>query len=265
LLGFQNFEQKDGWEGKYEDRVIYNMKKFFLLALENNPTILEFLYLPQECILTSSHSWNKIVENRNIFISKKAKHTFTGYAHSQLQRIKRHRGYLLNPIKEEPKRENFGLPKNPTLPKEQLNAILVLPDDLAKDLYKYAEKERQYREAKLNWDNYISWEKGRNPARAEMERKWGFDVKHASHLVRLMKEGEELLITGKITLPRPEVDLLKRVKNGYYSYDELIEMVENFDHEFEKLYLESSLPHTPDHKKAQDLYLEILDKKCLDK
>ena len=36
LLGFQNFDQKDGWEGKYEDRVIYNLKKFFLLVGSNN-------------------------------------------------------------------------------------------------------------------------------------------------------------------------------------------------------------------------------------
>jgi hypothetical protein len=104
----------------------------------------------------------------------------------------------------------------------------------------------------------MSWEKGRNPARAEMERKFGYDVKHASHLVRLMLEGEELLAKGTITLPRPEADFLKKIKTGGYSYEQLLLMVENFDTKFEELYNTSSLPHTPDHKKVEELYLSII-------
>jgi hypothetical protein len=52
--------------------------------------------------------------------------------------------------------------------------------------------------------------------------------------------------------------MLIALAGGWYSYDELMEMVEDFDQRFERLYLESSLPHSPDHKRVQALYLEIL-------
>jgi predicted nucleotidyltransferase len=183
MLGIlSNFEQKDGWEGKFEDRVIYNIRKFFDMCLKNNPTILEFLFVPQEQWLTPkgivrhTHPWMKIVEKRDIFISKKVRHTFAGYAHSQLGRIKRHRAYLLNPPDHKPTREEFGLLPNPTIPYEHLSAILTLPLDYIQDEVKEtALNEARYRTAKKDWDDYAEWEKGRNPRRAELEKKFGFD------------------------------------------------------------------------------------------
>jgi predicted nucleotidyltransferase len=258
ILG--NFEQKDGWEGEFEDRVIYNIRKFFETLLKNNPTILEFLFIPEANVIKTSPYWKRIVDNRDIFISKKVRHTFAGYAHSQLGRIKRHRAYLLNPPDHKPTREEFGLPPNPSIAYEHLSAILTLPLEYIRDEIKeMAQNEARYRTFKQEWDDYADWEKGRNERRAELEKKWGYDTKHASHLYRLMEEGKECLITGKITLPRPEKEVLVAIKWGAYKYDQLIEMVDNFDAEFEKLYEESKLPFAPDRKKANDLYLEILD------
>jgi len=119
-------------------------------------------------------------------------------------------------------------------------------------------KEEKYRQAKKDWDNYKSWKDGRNKDRAELEEKFGYDVKHASHLVRLMHEGEELLSTGNITLPRPEAALLRKVKAGGFSYDELIIMVSGFSERLDELYEKSELPYTPDHEKVNKLYLSIL-------
>jgi len=185
----EKFEQKDHWEGEYEDRTIFNISKFFKLLLDNNPTILELLFLQPSSWLVDTYCWRKIIDNRDIFISKKVKFTFSGYAISQLLRIKRHRGYLLNPITEEPLREKFDLPKNPSLSSEQMQAVLTLPINLIPESIHLREEvinEAKYRQAKRDWDDYQSWKKGRNKERAEMEEKFGYDVKHASHLVRLM-------------------------------------------------------------------------------
>jgi len=257
LLG--KFEQKDGWEGKYEDRVIYNIHKFFEMLLSNNPTILEMLFITPT--VKSSRYWDRIIENRSIFISKKTKHTFTGYAHAQLHRIRRHRGYLLNPLKTLPTRGEYGLPTNPSISYEQMSALLTLPLEVIHndELREEAFREARYRQMKKEWDDYQSWKEGRNKERAKLEEEFGYDVKHASHLVRLMYEGEEVLKTGYITLPRPEAGLLVDIKNGKYSYDELLALVSDFDAEFENLYESSTLPYTPDYGKANSMYLDILD------
>jgi hypothetical protein len=229
------------------------------MLLKNNPTQIEFLFIPEEYTIKVTPQWKMIVENRDIFMSKKVRHTFAGYAHSQLGRIKRHRAYLLNPPDHMPTREEFGLPKNPRLCKEHLQAIQALPVEyLFEGMQEEARNEARYRTAKEAWDDYMGWEKGRNPRRAKLEKDFGYDTKHASHLYRLMEEGKECLLTGNITLPRPEKEVLVAIKWGAYKYDQLMEMVDNFDAEFEKLYEESPLPFGPDRKKANDLYLRIL-------
>lgn len=258
---FQNFDQKDGWNGKYEDRVIYNIRKFFKLCANSNPAIIELLFVPDDFWIHEKVKpvWHKIIYHRNFFLSKKAKYTFTGYAHSQLQRIKTHRQWLLNPPKEKPTREGYGLPLNPRINYEQMSALLTLPEGIVLEEYREeARQEKIYRDAKRNWDMYDNWKRTRNKARAELEAKYGYDTKHANHLVRLMREGEELLMTGNITLPRPEAEELTAIINGRYNYYELIEMVKDFDLKFEKFYEESQLPHSADVDEITKLYLEII-------
>lgn len=256
-----NFEQKDGWEGKYEDRVIYNLKKFFKLCADANPAIIELLFVPDAFWIHDKikPSWYKVLFSRGLFISKKAKYTFTGYAHSQLARIKTHRQWLLNPPGRKPERADYGLSINPKISYEQMSALLTLPEDIVLEEYREeARKEKAYRDEKRNWDMYDDWKKSRNKDRAVLEEKYGFDTKHASHLVRLMHEGQELLATGFITLPRPEATELVEIRNGKYSYDELLEKVENFDADFERFYDESPLQHSADMEKVSELYLNII-------
>lgn len=105
-FGFNRFEQKDGeWEDG-NDRVIYDIRKFFKLALEANPNILEILYVEDEDILQINTIGKRLRDNRHLFLSQRAAKTFCGYASSQLHRIKNHYRWLQEPPKE-PKREDF--------------------------------------------------------------------------------------------------------------------------------------------------------------
>lgn len=264
---FANFEQKDSWGDqklpyppeRLQDRVIYNLRKFFKICLDANPSILELLFVPDIFWVKGSPEWRYIVENRGVFLSKKVKFTFTGYAHSQLARIKRHRAWLLNPPKTEPTREGYGLSPNPALSKDQLSAMLTLPEEvLLGGWQEIARREKAYHEAKTQWDMYMEWFKHRNPVRAVLEAKFGFDCKHASHLIRLMYEGEEILTKGTITLPRPEAELLVEIRNGVHKYDWVLEQAEWMDKKFEELYDISSLAHTPSFVTANEIYQKLL-------
>ena len=96
---------------KYES-TIYTLSKFFKLASAVNPNILELLYTdPSDQLWISPLVGERLLAERDKFLSSRAKFTFTGYAVAQLARINRHRKWIENPVTVEPKRADFGLPE----------------------------------------------------------------------------------------------------------------------------------------------------------
>src|SRR6185312_2002206 len=63
-----------------------------------------------------------LLDERATLLSTKCRHTFSGYAVSQLKRIKLHRRYLLDPPKAPPTRGEFGLPDRTLIPADQIAA-----------------------------------------------------------------------------------------------------------------------------------------------
>ena len=115
------------FEDKNNDITYFEFRKFLYLACENNPNVLELLYIPENKFIICEKEWEEIILNRGLFVSKKAKHTFSGYAHSQFNRIKRHRSWLLNPPKKKPERKDFGLSESRSdLTRDQIGAFNVL-------------------------------------------------------------------------------------------------------------------------------------------
>lgn len=287
-----------------EDTEFFEIRNFLDLALDNNPNVLEFLFVPQNKLVITSEEWNKILEYRKYFISKKVKHTFLGYAISQVKRVKLHRRWLLNPPKKKPERKDFGLPENRSLlTQDQIGAFnrivsLYLEQighehELRQQLmqmeesHKYAhmvgqlvdtdynairdivpvsenflealEKEKRYARALQEWKQYQNWKENRNQERSELERKYGYDTKHLQHCLRLLSEGEEILLTGNITFPRPDKEYLLDVKNGKYKYDELISKLEHIEEYFQNLYNKSTLPKEPNRRKINELCINIVE------
>jgi hypothetical protein len=69
------------------DFAVYNIVDFFHLAMENNPNILDALFLPRRCILHQSNMWWHMRANRHKFLHKGAYRKFRGYAHAQMAKI----------------------------------------------------------------------------------------------------------------------------------------------------------------------------------
>jgi predicted nucleotidyltransferase len=297
----QIIDSKDG-----NDRVLWELRKFFSLALDCNPSIIEILFVTEDRWIQSSDIWKQIISHRDWFVSKKARWTFSGYAISQLKRIKRHRSWLLNPPAKMPERGDFGLPSDRALvSKDQIGAFNVLlslymeyvksnhplkdqidemmetkdfiglvqsvgnriDHDILRTLTPIGDnlllalsKEKAYIQTYREWEQYKNWEKERNADRAELERKFFYDCKHASHLYRLVTEGEELLRTGFITLPRPDREILVDIRNGKFTYDQMMELVGDIDSRFNALYDSSSLPRSADVNKVDEMCVDIVQK-----
>ena len=256
---FMGFDQKDsGFEEA--DKTIYALGKFFKLCADSNPNIIELLFTPEKNILYKTKAWDNIIENKNFFISKKAKHTFLGYAWTQINKVKTHREWFLNPPKEKPTRKMFGLTDTPTISGEGLQAVSNIKFNLFIESFRdEIKRELEYRDAKKKWDNYYSWVKNRNPQRKLLEEKFGYDCKYILHVFRLLEEGKQLLLNGKIEFPLQNAKELLEIKNGKYTYDEAIEKVSNIEKEFEYLYESSKIPFRADKKALTKIYFDVIN------
>lgn len=148
-LGFKTIEQKDsGWQDTNDpgledsvyaklnnpkDMVVYELRKFLKLSIENNPNILEMLYFDSKLYLKRSLLFDEIVKHRDLILSKKVKYSLSGYAYNQLRRVETHRKWLLDPPTQPPKLEDFGLTDDSVLTKTELNAFIEFLYILIKD------------------------------------------------------------------------------------------------------------------------------------
>ena len=84
--------------------------------------------------------------------------------------------------------------------------------------------------------------KGAKGTRPEYECAYGYDTKAAMHCLRLFFECIELMREGRITLPRPEKDLLIEVRSGAWTLEKFLEEAEALRLEAEGSAVSSSLP-----------------------
>jgi predicted nucleotidyltransferase len=73
--------------GRMYDLTIYGIVKLFKLAMENNPTVIDSLFTPANCVLHSTRVGNLVRENRRLFLNKGAWPKFKGYAYSQMHKL----------------------------------------------------------------------------------------------------------------------------------------------------------------------------------
>lgn len=252
FFGFdKNFEQleRSANKGHPHDLVIMSLAKFAALAAECNPNIIEILHVSPVDVWHIDEFGEELREMKDMFISTKARHTFSGYAHAQLHRIKKHRSWLLSPPKEKPTRVSFGLSETSKVSKSELGAFDALVEqkfevDINKEVLTLFLREKQYNAAKTHWDQYEQWKEKRNDKRAVLEAQFGYDTKHAMHLIRLMRMCKEILATGKVNVRREDFEELLNIRYGRWTYDEVVEQAENLDKECGELYKTSKLPHS---------------------
>lgn len=81
-------ETVEEFVGEY-DLVCYEFKKMMLLLIKSNPNVLSILALEDEHYLHMTEAGQMLIDNRDIFYSKKAYFPFAKYAEDQLKRMTR--------------------------------------------------------------------------------------------------------------------------------------------------------------------------------
>jgi predicted nucleotidyltransferase len=295
------FPVKEVSDLEEEDTKFYELAHFLKLCLDCNPNIVETLWVEEEDVVFSTPAYEHLRQVRASLLSSKIAFTTSGYAMSQLKRIKGHNRWINNPQSEEPPRQldyvsliqNFHPDKRFKLDLRDFhegwrlipyggNILGLYPAKgyesfTAKDgtlnlLYEGDHHEEstpvailkynldEYKRDKERWRNYWTWKKNRNQKRSALEEEFGYDTKHAMHLVRLLRMGKEALKDGKLLVKRPDAEELLAIRRGVWTYEELLEYAEMMDAEIREIwYKKTELPKKPDVKNAASLLLELQD------
>lgn len=259
-LGLDLFEQ---YEDKEEDIAIWEVRKVLMMLCNSNPNMIDLIFAPKEFWVQTSKYWENIYEQRKIFLSKKIKHSFLGYANDQFRRMERHRRWLYDDPPTKPSREEFGLPKRPVIGKDWFRAATSLPKKLLQDgLHEKIKEEKRYQDALQDYKNYEVWRKERNEERAALEAKIGYDAKHVMHLVRALRTCEEGLRTGEIHVNRRDrdADYLLKIRTCQVPYDDVMSEAKRLEEEINKLFFGNSSPLLDDVnvRKVNELCIETV-------
>lgn len=82
------FNYKEQINDDKNDTVIYEVRRFLQLLASNNPTVLELLNTPEDCVVYKDPIFDLILENREKFITKVCAKSFGGYAKQQISKAK---------------------------------------------------------------------------------------------------------------------------------------------------------------------------------
>ena len=92
LLGLAN-KRENFIEYSDEDVVFYTFHKFIHLLAQCNPNVVEQVGVPARCKIYVTPIGQKILNNVELFLSKRAFQTFGGYANKMLQRFEQGIGH----------------------------------------------------------------------------------------------------------------------------------------------------------------------------
>lgn len=273
ILTNRNFEQ---FVNEETDTTIYSLNKIISLLSNCNPNTIEILGLKREHYLYCSSIGKELIDNRKLFLSKRAVHSFGGYATAQLRRLDNKAARLVG----QEQRENHIL-------NSVKNAYITFPDKYfyypEDSIHLYVDKAIQegydteifmdvnlkhypLRDYKSMWSEMHNIVKdyskiGKRNQRAIEHDKLG---KHMMHLIRLYMMCLDILENEEIvTFREKEHDLLMDIRNGKYldsnrqPIPEFFEMVDDFEARVKYAAENTSLPDNPNYKEIDEFLMSV--------
>lgn len=241
----------------YWDCVYYEIRKMFSLLLQGNPNVLSMLWLRAEDYLILNRFGKAILDAKSLFVGKHVYNAFAGYAHQQLDKMETRdpaelRDYLavtaeLKKRGQHPNHKGEEIPypeSHDPARGEGLNAAVTSTDALIARLRHYQKKGENL--------GYLG------DKRKHIVLEHGYDSKNAAHCVRLLRMCKEFLMTGEMTVFRPDAAELLDIKRGRWSLEQVKKHANDLFEEIKIARDRSTLPEKPDYERAEAVLIEIL-------
>lgn len=267
LLGLTEFEQ---YEDSVTDTVIYGFNKLVKLLLECNPNTIEMLGLNEDQYLIKSALGQELLDNRNMFLSKRAIKSFGGYAGQQLRRLQNAIARDTLPQNDREKHilrsvTNALNDFNLRYAENERNRIKLYIDD--SDNPEYDTEifvDADYKHFPLR-DYTDMWSTMRTVLRdyekigkRNKKKDDNHLNKHAMHLIRLFMMAIDILEKGEIRTRRSEdLPILLAIRNGEYMQADgtfspaFYEMLEDYEQRLDEAAARTSLPDNPDMNRVE--------------
>lgn len=270
ILTYKDFEQVVDVD---TDTTIYSTNKILTLLTSCNPNTIEMLGSKPEHYFKMTDIGQMLLDNKKLFLSKLAIHTFGGYANAQLRRLEnkaartvgqeQREQHILNTIEN----SKFEFKRR----YQDLDIELFIDDAVNSDMEKEIFINADFSHYPLRdwtglWNELkaivSSYEKfGKRNSHAVTHDKLG---KHMAHLIRLYIMGIDILETEDIiTYRTAEHDLLMDIRNGKFIDDaqqprpEFYDLVNEYEKRFDYAKQNTSLPDEPDYKAINELRISI--------
>ena len=273
LIGLTQFEQ---YVDENTDTVIYAFNKMVKLLLSCNPNTIELLGLKPEHYLYLNDSGQMLLDNKRLFLSRRAIQSFGGYADAQLRRLQNalardsfpqseKEQHIFNSVKNAIQSFNTSY-KNFDNGSLEIFIDKAVNPELETEIFVNANMThyplRDYASMWNTMSNVIrDYEKigKRNKKKDDMHLN-----KHAMHLIRLFMMALDILEKGEINTYRAkEHNLLMDIRFGKYQkedgtfQDSFYEMLADFEKRLHYAAENTDLPEEPDMNKVQELVITI--------
>lgn len=273
LIGLTEFDQ---YIDSKTDTTVYSFNKLIKLLCACNPNVIEILGCRPEDYTMVSPVGRLLLDNKKIFLSKRAASAFGGYATAQLRRLQTYSAK--EEIGQSQKADFIAktilskidrLENNHNIPHECFT-VVANEDSVTLKAGKHIEELRTISVGDLQGflgeingiiKSYDSLT-GRN-RRAQQKSDKQLN-KHAMHLIRLYLMAFDILEKGEINTYRSQDrDYLLAIRNGKYQLEdgtfskELFELVNQYEKRLEYDKNNSYLPDHPDMRQVQDLMMEV--------
>lgn len=280
ILGAANFEQVVNNE---TDTTIYSIKKIISLLSSCNPNTIEILGLKPEHYLYLSPIGEELLNNKKLFLSKRAVQSFGGYAFAQLRRLDNKAARTLEQIEREQHILNSITTARYVWPDKYdcfkkgdfINLYLDNSDmeDMDKEIFMDVHLThyplRDYKSMWSDMKNIVS-EYGKIGHRNQNAIENGKLGKHMMHLVRLYLMCLDILEKEEINTYRDkDHDFLMEIRNGKFldkashPVPEFYELVDSYEKRLKYAAENSNLPDKPNYQLINDFLMSINERVVL--
>ena len=283
ILTGKGFEQV---VNEVTDTTIYSLEKIISLLINCNPNTIEILGLEPWQYIYLTDVGQALIDNADMFLSKRAIHSFGGYAAAQLRRLDNKSVRLVNQNQREQhilnsiKNAEFSFrDRYFSYPEDSIKLYIdkAIQEDYDTEIFMDINLRhyplRDYKCMQAEMQNIVKdYAKiGKRNKNAIEHNKLS---KHMMHLVRLYLMCFDILERGEIiTYRRKDHDFLMEIRNGKYLDDnkqplpEFYEMVDELDNKLNYLKDHTDLPDKPDYERINrflaDVNLGIVVKECI--
>lgn len=273
LIGLTQFDQ---YVDEDTDTVIYAFNKIVTLLLGCNPNTIELLGLKPEHYLYLNDSGRLLLDNRKLFLSKRAIQSFGGYADAQLRRLQNalardtfpqneKEQHILNSVRNAMHDFNHRYRhfENGSL---ELFIDKAVNPELDTEIFVNASMTHYpLRDYECMWNTMANVVRDYEKIGKRNKKKDDLHLnKHAMHLVRLFMMALDILEKGEIhTYREKEHDLLMDIRSGEYQkedgtfHESFYEMLTDFEKRLHYAAENTDLPEEPDMEKVQELVMTI--------